>query len=105
VPFGHARVGHCQASNLKWKALPDYHPAGLFPLQHGKSGLPCGGTTMNTLERRQIVRGQVIDMAVAKTAVNKSRRERADAAKKLRKALAASRYAKLRVETISYPRA
>ena len=41
----------------------------------------------------------------AKTAVNKSRRERAEAAKKLRKALAASRYAKLRVDTISYPRA
>jgi hypothetical protein len=60
---------------------------------------------MNTLERRQIVRGQVIDIAVAKTAVNQSRRERADAAKKLRKALAASRYAKLRVDTISYPRA
>ena len=60
---------------------------------------------MNTLERRQIVRGQVIDMAVAKTAINKSRRERADASKKLRKALAASRYAKLRVDTISYPRA
>jgi hypothetical protein len=60
---------------------------------------------MNTLERRQIVRGQVIDLAVAKTSINKSRRERADAAKRLRKALAASRYAKLRVETISYPRA
>ena len=60
---------------------------------------------MNTLERRQIVRGQVIDLAVAKTSINKSRRERADAAKKLRKALAASRYAKLRVDTISYPHA
>jgi hypothetical protein len=60
---------------------------------------------MNTLERRQIARGQVIDLAVAKTSINKSRRERADAAKKLRKALAASRYAKLRVDTISYPRA
>lgn len=60
---------------------------------------------MNTLERRQIVRGQVIDLAVAKTSINKSRRERSDAAKKLRKALAASRYAKLRVDTISYPRA
>jgi hypothetical protein len=60
---------------------------------------------MNTLERRQIVRGQVIDLVVAKTAINKSRRERADASKKLRKALAASRYAKLRVDTISYPRA
>ena len=40
---------------------------------------------MNTLERRQIARGQVIDMVVAKTAVTKSRREREDAAKKLRK--------------------
>jgi hypothetical protein len=60
---------------------------------------------MNTLERRQIARGQVIDLVVAKTAINKSRREQADAAKKLRKALAASRYAKLRVDTISYPRA
>ena len=60
---------------------------------------------MNTLERRQIVRGQIIDLAVAKTSINKSRRERADATKKLRKALAASRYAKLRVEMISYLRA
>ena len=60
---------------------------------------------MNTLERRQIVRSQVIDLMVAKTSVNKSRRARADAEKKLRKALAASRYAKLRVDTISYPRA
>lgn len=60
---------------------------------------------MNTLERRQIVRGQVIDLVVAKTAINKSRRERSDATKKLGKALAASRYAKLRVDTISYPRA
>ena len=60
---------------------------------------------MNTLERRQIARGQVIDLVVAKTAINKSRREQADAAKKLRKALAATRYAKLRVDTISYPRA
>jgi hypothetical protein len=60
---------------------------------------------MNTLERRQIARGQVIDLVVAKTEINKSRRERADATKKLRKALAASRYAKLGVDTISYPRA
>lgn len=60
---------------------------------------------MNTLERRQIARGQVIDLVVAKTAINKSRREQADAAKKLRKALAASRYSRLRVDTISYPRA
>jgi hypothetical protein len=57
---------------------------------------------MNTLERRQIVRGQVIDVVVAKAAINKSRRERSEAAKKLRKAMAASR-SSLKQETISYP--
>ena len=57
---------------------------------------------MNTLERRQIVRGQVIDVSVAKAAVNKSRRERAEAAKKLRKAMAASRFA-MRSSPIRFP--
>jgi hypothetical protein len=59
---------------------------------------------MNTLERRQIVRGQVIDVSVAKAAINKSRRERVEAAKKLRKAMAASHFASMQRETISYPR-
>jgi hypothetical protein len=58
---------------------------------------------MNTLERRQIVKGQIIDIAIAKTPIIKSRRQRAEAAKKLRKDLAASRFAALRGE-ISYPR-
>lgn len=40
---------------------------------------------MNTLERRQIVKGQIIDIAIAKTPISKSRRQRAEAAKKLRK--------------------
>lgn len=58
---------------------------------------------MNTLERRQVVRGHVIDASIAKAAINKSRRERAEAAKKLRKAMAASRFASSKPETVSYP--
>jgi hypothetical protein len=64
--------------------------------------VPPGILSMNTIERRQIVKGRVIDMAVAKAAVNESRRERAEAAKKLRKALAANRFATLKPDTISY---
>ena len=45
---------------------------------------------MNTLERRRIVRGQVIDVSIAKAAINKSRRQRVDATKKLRNAMAAA---------------
>jgi hypothetical protein len=60
---------------------------------------------MNTLERRQLVRGQVIDVAVAKAAINKSRRQREEAEKSLRKELAADRYESIDTETISYPQA
>lgn len=60
---------------------------------------------MNTLERRRLVRGQVIDVAIAKAAVNKSRRQTAEAAKSLRKQMVASRSATLQAETISYPQA
>jgi hypothetical protein len=60
---------------------------------------------MNTQERRQLVRGQVVDAAVAKAAINKSRRERAKAAKDLGKALAQSQYASRRTDSISYPQA
>jgi hypothetical protein len=60
---------------------------------------------MNTLERRQLVRGQVIDAAVAKVAINNSRRQRLEAEKALRKALAADRYKSLNSETVSYPQA
>ncbi|HMN43590.1 MAG TPA: hypothetical protein PKE27_03420 [Povalibacter sp.] len=60
---------------------------------------------MNTLERRQIVRSHVIDVSVAKAAINKSRRQRADAAKKLRQAMAAKHFAStIKSETVSYPR-
>jgi hypothetical protein len=58
---------------------------------------------MNTLERRRIAKNNIVD-AVAKAALNQSRRESVEAARKLRKALAASRYAALKVDTISYPR-
>jgi hypothetical protein len=59
---------------------------------------------MNTLDRRQIVRGHVIDVSIAKAAVHESRRERAEAAKKLRKAMAASHFASRQTDTVSYPR-
>jgi hypothetical protein len=58
---------------------------------------------MNTFERRRLVKGRVIDVSVAKAAVHDSRRQRAEEAKKLRKALAAKQSA-AKVETISYPR-
>lgn len=63
-----------------------------------------GGSKMNTLDRRQLVRGHVIDVSVAKTAVHASRRERAEAAKKLRKAMAAQRFDTRQIDTIAYPR-
>lgn len=59
---------------------------------------------MNTLERRQIVRSRVIDVSVAKAAVHESRRQRAEATKKLRKSMAASRFDTMERETISYSR-
>ena len=57
---------------------------------------------MNTFERRQIIRDQVIDVAVAKAAIQKSRRERAEVSRKLRKAMMASRAAALPKEMIAY---
>ena len=60
---------------------------------------------MNALERRRIVKGQVVDVAIAKVAINKSRRERADAVKKLRKEIAASRFiSAVQSESMSLPR-
>ena len=59
---------------------------------------------MNTFERRRLVKGRVIDVNVAKAAVHESRRQRTEAAKKLRKALAASQAASFQAETVSYPR-
>jgi hypothetical protein len=60
---------------------------------------------MNTQERRQLVRAQVVDANIAKAAINKSRRERAEAAKELRKAMAKNQFASRRLDSISYPQA
>ena len=60
---------------------------------------------MNTLERRRLVRGQVIDVKIAKAAINKSRRQRIEAANSLRKQMIANRAALRQPETISYPQA
>jgi hypothetical protein len=59
--------------------------------------------SMNTLERRQIVKSHVIDVSIAKAAINQSRRERDEATRKLRKAMAANRFASRKPDTISYP--
>lgn len=59
---------------------------------------------MNTLQRREIIKSQVIDVEVAKAAIGRSRRERKEAAQRLRKAMAASRFAAQRTDAISYPR-
>ena len=59
---------------------------------------------MNIVERRRIVKGNIIDVSVAKAAVHESRRQRREAAKKLRKAMAASHFASIQNETIAYPR-
>jgi hypothetical protein len=55
-----------------------------------------GLNTMTTLERRRLVKAQVIDVKVAKAAVNASRRQRAEAVKVLRKDMAAQRFNQLR---------
>jgi len=57
---------------------------------------------MNTIQRRQIAKGQVIDMSIAKAAIHKSQRQRSEAAKSLRKAMAAGRFAS-NADTIAYP--
>ena len=59
---------------------------------------------MNTFERRRLIKGRVIDVSVANAAVSESRRQRSEAEKKLRKALAAKQAASVQPETISYPR-
>ena len=60
---------------------------------------------MNTLERRRIAKSHLIDVSIAKVGINKSRRERADAAAKLRKAMASKQMAiAIESETVSYPK-
>lgn len=51
---------------------------------------------MNTFERRRLVKAQVIDVKVAKAAVNASKRQRVEAAKALRKDMAAKYFEQLR---------
>jgi hypothetical protein len=51
---------------------------------------------MNQLERRRLVKAQVIDVKIAKAAVNASKRQRAEAVKVLRKDMAAKHFAQLR---------
>lgn len=60
---------------------------------------------MNTQERRRFVRGQVVDVAVAKAAINNSRRQRAAATKDLRKAMTKSQFAHRELDSVSYPQA
>jgi hypothetical protein len=51
---------------------------------------------MNTLERRRLVKSQVVDVKVVKAAMNASKRQRAEAVKVLRKDMAAEHFAHLR---------
>jgi hypothetical protein len=60
---------------------------------------------MNTQERRRLVRAQIVDVTVAKAAINKSRRERAAAATDLRKSLTKNQFAHREPDSISYPQA
>ncbi len=60
---------------------------------------------MNTQERRRFVRAQIIDVAVAKAAINKSRRERAGAARDLHKAMTKSQFAHRELDSFAHPRA
>lgn len=59
---------------------------------------------MNNIERRQLIKTRVVDVSIAKTAVNESRRRRSEAAKKLRKDLAVLESTVKSAELVSYPR-
>jgi len=58
---------------------------------------------MNNMERRQLARANVIDASIARTAVNESRRQRKEAAERLRKDMAAKSFASRSIDTVSYP--
>jgi hypothetical protein len=58
---------------------------------------------LNSKTRRQLVIANVIDASVARAAVNESRRQRAEAAERLAKEMAAKRFAARSVDTVSYP--
>ena len=57
---------------------------------------------MNTLQRRQIAKGRVIDLCVAKTAIQRSQRQKTETVKSLRAAMQAKYFAS-KVDTVSYP--
>ena len=57
---------------------------------------------MNTLQRRQLAKDQIIDISIVKAAIHKSQREQAEAVKSLKKAMAAGRFAS-NADTIAYP--
>lgn len=48
---------------------------------------------MNTLERRRIAKAQLIDVSIVKADLSQARRQTADDTKKIRKDLAATRFA------------
>jgi len=60
---------------------------------------------MNSQDRRQLVKANVIDASVARTTVNESRRQRDAAAVRLRKDMAAKNFATRSVDTVSYQEA
>ena len=74
---------------------------GLFPFG---TGIARRGAAMNNVERRQLVKARVIDVSVAKTTINESRRRRNEAAKKLRKELAALQSSHNAADVVSHPR-
>jgi hypothetical protein len=59
---------------------------------------------MNNIERRQLVKARVVDVSIAKTTINESRRRRSEAAKKLRKELSALQSSHKSADVVSYPR-
>jgi hypothetical protein len=60
---------------------------------------------MNTQERRKFVRAQIVDVNVAKAAINKSRRQRAAATRDLHKAMTNHQFAQRKLDSVSYPQA
>lgn len=58
---------------------------------------------MNTLERRRIAKAQLIDVSVVKADLSQSRRQTADDTKKIRKDLAATRFAAKQRDTLTTP--
>jgi hypothetical protein len=58
---------------------------------------------MNALKRRQLAEANVVDAEIARVAINRSRRMRAEAAARLRKEMAAKNFATRPADTVAYP--